>query len=83
MLGSWSFGDYFKVQQMGLMQTNNIRTASFFDLFQDHSCELAWQLLTEEYRLDPSRLYVTYFGGDASLGLKADTETRDIWLEIG
>ncbi|XP_068083675.1 alanine--tRNA ligase, mitochondrial isoform X2 [Anabrus simplex] len=61
MLGSWSFGDYFK----------------------EEACRLAWNLLTGPYRLDPQRLYVTYFGGDEVLNLKPDLETRDIWRAIG
>jgi len=42
----------------------------------------SWELLTEVYKLDPSRLYVTYFKGDETLGLKPDFETRDIWLQF-
>lgn len=33
--------------------------------------------------IDPKRLYVTYFGGDARLGLKPDEECRDVWRSIG
>ena len=61
MLGSWSFGDYFKQK----------------------ACNLAWELLTEHYKLPPQRLYVTYFGGSDRLGLPADEECRDIWLNLG
>jgi alanyl-tRNA synthetase len=31
------------------------------------------------YKLPTERLYVTYFGGDESMGLPADEEARDIW----
>lgn len=58
MLGSWSFGDYFKKEAI----------------------DYAWQLLTEVYRLDPDRLYATYFQGDDALGLAPDFEARDLWL---
>ncbi|XP_014910232.1 alanine--tRNA ligase, mitochondrial isoform X1 [Poecilia latipinna] len=61
MLGSWSFGDYFK----------------------EEACRMAWSLLTEHYGIPADRLYVSYFGGDASSGLSADQETRDIWLHLG
>lgn len=44
---------------------------------------MAWELLTKVYKLDPSRLYVTYFGGDEKAGLKPDTEARDLWLKMG
>ena len=39
---------------------------------------MAWQCLTEEFKLDPSRLYATYFKGDPST--PCDEEARDIWL---
>ena len=39
----------------------------------------AWELLTSVYKLDSSRLYATYFGGDASQGLEPDEEARQIW----
>ena len=38
--------------------------------------------LTEVYALPPERLYVTYFGGDAALGVAADEEARDFWLQF-
>lgn len=44
---------------------------------------MAWQLLTKEYKIDPSRLYVTYFAGDKSLHLDPDFECREIWRQIG
>lgn len=44
---------------------------------------MAWELLTVNYKLDPSRLYVTYFGGDEKAGLKPDIEARDLWIQMG
>eukprot|EP00955_Chlamydomonas_euryale_P024975 262960-Chlamydomonas_euryale.AAC.2 len=41
---------------------------------------MAFELLTDVYKLDASRLYASYFGGDASQGLPADEEARDMWL---
>jgi len=61
MLGSWSFGDYWK----------------------EEACKMALQLLTESYGLDKERLWFTYFGGCEKLGLDADTETREIWRQLG
>eukprot|EP00124_Ichthyophonus_hoferi_P004093 Ihof_evm2s411 gene=Ihof_evmTU2s411 len=61
MLGSWSFGDYFKKEAI----------------------EWAWELLTKVYKLDPERLYVTYFGGNEAANLPEDTEARDFWLATG
>uniref|UniRef100_A0A8C7WKX6 Alanine--tRNA ligase n=1 Tax=Oncorhynchus mykiss TaxID=8022 RepID=A0A8C7WKX6_ONCMY len=56
---------------------------SFGDYFKEEACIMAWRLLTEEYRIPPERLYVSYFAGDATSGLPADEETRHIWLSLG
>uniref|UniRef100_A0A8C7M4S0 Alanine--tRNA ligase n=1 Tax=Oncorhynchus kisutch TaxID=8019 RepID=A0A8C7M4S0_ONCKI len=56
---------------------------SFGDYFKEEACIMAWRLLTEEYRIPPERLYVSYFAGDATSGLPADEETRHIWLSMG
>lgn len=61
MLGSWSFGDYYKKE----------------------ACQMAWDLLLGPYRLKPENLVVTYFQGDAAIGLTEDKECRDIWKAIG
>ncbi|XP_076339394.1 alanine--tRNA ligase, cytoplasmic-like isoform X2 [Tachypleus tridentatus] len=47
------------------------------------ACELAWQLLTDVYQLPKGSLYVTYFGGDAALGLEPDFECYHVWRQIG
>jgi len=51
---------------------------SFGDYFKVEAIAMAWQCLTEEFGLDPERLYATYFGGDDVT--PADHEARDIWL---
>uniref|UniRef100_A0A670Y8R3 Alanine--tRNA ligase n=1 Tax=Pseudonaja textilis TaxID=8673 RepID=A0A670Y8R3_PSETE len=56
---------------------------SFGDYFKEEACKMAWELLTQVYEIPKDQLYVTYFGGDASLGLNADEECRDIWLTLG
>ncbi|XP_054018383.1 alanine--tRNA ligase, mitochondrial isoform X1 [Dryobates pubescens] len=56
---------------------------SFGDYFKEEACSMAWELLTEVYEIPRDRLYVTYFGGDPSLGLCADEECRDVWLRLG
>lgn len=56
---------------------------SFGDYYKKDACKMAWDLLLGPYRLKPENLVVTYFSGDAAIGLKADTECRDIWKAIG
>ncbi|MBR9860646.1 alanine--tRNA ligase [bacterium] len=52
---------------------------SFGDYFKEESIAWAWELLTEVYGLDKSRLYVTVFEGDPDDNLKADNEAVKIW----
>ena len=52
---------------------------SFGDYFKEGAIEMAWKCLTEEFGLDPERLYATYFGGDEST--PCDDEAREIWLK--
>ncbi|KXJ76855.1 alanine--tRNA ligase, mitochondrial [Aedes albopictus] len=56
---------------------------SFGDYFKREACEMAWRLLTEVYGIDRRRLYVSYFGGDETMGLPADLECRDVWAGLG
>ena len=44
---------------------------------------MAWDLLTRVYGLPKDKLYITYFKGDPEAGITADTDCRDIWLELG
>ncbi len=46
---------------------------SFGDYFKEEAILLAWELMTEVYRLDPSRLWVTVF--------REDEEAFRIWKE--
>ena len=52
---------------------------SIGDYFKKETIKWAWELLTEVYGLDKSRLYATVFGGDKNEGLGSDTEAADIW----
>ncbi|KAI0221587.1 Alanine--tRNA ligase [Lamellibrachia satsuma] len=56
---------------------------SFGDYFKKEACSMAWDLLTNVYGLPQYHLYVIYFGGNESTGLKPEQECRDIWLQIG
>ena len=55
---------------------------SFGDYFKREAITWAWELLTQVYGLPAERLYATYFGGDEKLGLAADDEAKNIWLEL-
>lgn len=54
---------------------------SFGDYFKKEAIYFAWDLLTNVYKLDKDRMYVTVFEGDDELGLKADKEAEQLWLE--
>lgn len=56
---------------------------SFGDYFKKEAIQMSWELLTKVYGLDPDRLYVTYFEGDAAMGLEPDLEAKDLWLSVG
>jgi alanyl-tRNA synthetase len=53
---------------------------SFGDYFKAGAIEMAWELLTKVWKLDPTRLHVTCFEG--SPGVPRDTEAADLWKRI-
>ena len=55
---------------------------SFGDYFKKEAINWAWELLTEEYKLDKDRIYASVFEGDKSENLDADEEAADIWKKI-
>src|SRR6188768_1374081 len=55
---------------------------SFGDYFKEEAIAWSWELLTGVYKLDTSRLYVTYFEGDEKEGLEKDTETYNFWKKF-
>lgn len=55
---------------------------SFGDYFKKEAIEWGWELLTEVYKIDKSRIYVTVFEGDKSNGLGKDIEAYTYWKEI-
>lgn len=52
---------------------------SFGDYFKKDAINWAWELLTEVYKIDKDRLYVTIFGGDEGDNLQPDMEAHDLW----
>jgi alanyl-tRNA synthetase len=53
---------------------------SFGDYFKQDAIELAWNLLTKVWGLDPSTLYVTVFKGEK--GIPRDDEGYKRWLDF-
>jgi len=60
MLGNWSFGDYFKQEQI----------------------EWMFEFLVHEIKLDPNKIYISAFGGDADNNLPKDLEAPEIWQRL-
>ena len=56
---------------------------SIGDYFKQGAAELAWQLSTEGFGLEPEKIWITVFEGDEELGLGPDQEAIDAWLSIG
>ncbi len=54
---------------------------SFGDYFKKEAIGWAWELLTEIYKLDKSRLYATVFEGYAPDGLEMDSEAKGYWQQ--
>lgn len=52
---------------------------SFGDYFKKEAIAWSWELLTEVYKIDKSRLYVTIFEGDTKEGLPKDEEAYNEW----
>lgn len=55
---------------------------SFGDYFKKEAITWAWELLTDVYKIDKSRLYVTVFEGSKDDGLGFDQEAYDIWKQF-
>ena len=55
---------------------------SFGDYFKKEAIEWSWELLTEVYKIDPKKIYVTIFEGDASEKLERDSEAYGFWKAI-
>ncbi|WP_462265768.1 alanine--tRNA ligase [Mucilaginibacter sp.] len=54
---------------------------SFGDYFKKEAIAWSWELLTEVFGMDKSRLYVTIFEGDEKEGLARDQEAYDYWAQ--
>ncbi|MGL6074259.1 MAG: alanine--tRNA ligase [Fimbriiglobus sp.] len=56
---------------------------SFGDYFKKEAISWAWELLTEVWKLDVTRLHVTVFEGDDDAGIPRDDEAAEIWKSVG
>ena len=54
---------------------------SFGDYFKSEAIDWAWELLTEVYKIDKTKLYATVFEGAAEDGTTLDTEAQEAWLK--
>ena len=55
---------------------------SYGDYFKKEAIEWAWELLTEVYNLDKSRMYATVFEGSEEDGVAFDQEAYDYWKQF-
>lgn len=67
MLGNWSFGD-----------TQN----PSLGYFKPEAISWSWELLTEIYKIDKSRLYVTVFEGDVKENIPASSIALAEWRKL-
>jgi len=54
---------------------------SFGDYFKEDAIKFAWDLLVNEYKLDPARMWFTVFEGDDEVG--PDEDAEKFWARVG
>ncbi len=54
---------------------------SFGDYFKEGAIKFAWDLLVNELKLDPGRMWFTVFAGDEEV--PADDEAAELWVKVG
>ncbi|HEV3386069.1 MAG TPA: alanine--tRNA ligase, partial [Gemmata sp.] len=56
---------------------------SFGDYFKKEAIAWGWELLTEVWKLDKTRLHVTVFEGDKDAKISRDDEAAGFWKAVG
>jgi alanyl-tRNA synthetase len=54
---------------------------SFGDYFKEDAIKFAWDLLVNEFKLDPARMWFTVFEGDDEVG--PDEDAEKFWEQVG
>jgi alanyl-tRNA synthetase len=54
---------------------------SFGDYFKEDAIKFAWDLLVNEYKLDPARMWFSVYEGDAEVG--PDEDAEKFWEQVG
>jgi alanyl-tRNA synthetase len=54
---------------------------SFGDYFKEDAIRFAWDLLVNEWKMEPARLWFTVFAGDDEVA--ADEEAEKLWHKVG
>lgn len=74
-----------------IMEVGDNRHTTFFemlgnwslgDYFKKEQLRFFFEFLTDEIKLDPKKLFVTVFRGNAELGISKDTESIGIWENL-
>lgn len=55
---------------------------SFGDYFKKEAIQWAWELLTEVWKLDKTRLHATVFEGSPNEGVPRDDEAYELWQTV-
>lgn len=56
-------------------------TWAFDSYYKEKTIDYAYDLLVNIYKLPKEHLYVSYYGGDKSLNIGPDLETKNFWLK--
>jgi alanyl-tRNA synthetase len=54
---------------------------SFGDYFKEDAIKYAWDLLVNEFKLDPARMWFSVYGGDDEVA--ADEDAEKFWEQVG